>query len=55
MSRDFIQVVGVAPALAAVIIAGMALVVSITIAPVRGDMRLLHEDIHFLRTDATRL
>ena len=54
MSRDFIQVVGAAAALAAVIIAGMALVMSTTVAPVRGDMRLLHEDIHFLRTDMQR-
>ena len=54
MSRDFIQVIGAAAALAAVIIAGMALVVSITVAPVREDMRLLHEDIRSLRTEMQR-
>ena len=54
MSRDFIQVIGAAAALAAVIIAGMALVVSITIAPLRGDMHLLHEDIRSLRTEMQR-
>lgn len=54
MSRDFIQVIGAAAALAAVIIAGMALVVSITVAPVREDMRLLHEDIRSLRTETQR-
>ena len=51
MSRDFIQVIGAAAALAAVIIAGMALVVSMTVAPVREDMRLLHEDMRSLRTE----
>ena len=54
MSRDFIQVIGAAAALAAVIIAGMALVVSLTVAPVREDMRLLHEDIRSLRTEMQR-
>ena len=54
MSRDFIQVVGAAAALAAVIIACMALVVLITVVPVRGDMRLLHEDIRSLRWDIQR-
>ena len=34
-----------AAALAAVIIAGMALVVSITVAPIREDMRLLRTDM----------
>ena len=54
MSRDFIQVIGAAAALAAVIIAGMALVVSITVAPVREEMRLLREDIRSLHTAMQR-
>ena len=54
MSRDFIQVIGAAAALAAVIIAGMALVVSITVAPVREEMRLLREDIRSLHTEMQR-
>jgi len=45
MSRDFIQVIGAAAALAAVIIAGMALVVSMTVAPLREDMRLLRAEM----------
>ena len=51
MSRDFIQVIGAAAALAAVIIAGMALVVSITVAPVREEMCLLREDMRSLHTE----
>lgn len=54
MSRDFIQVIGAAAALAAVIIAGMALVVSITVAPVREEMRLLREDMRSLHTAMQR-
>ena len=54
MSRDFIQVISAAAGLAAVIIAGMALVVSMTVAPVREDMRLLHEDMRSLRTEMQR-
>ena len=45
MSRDFIQVIGAAAALAAVIIAGMALVVSMTVAPLREDMRSLRTEM----------
>ena len=45
MSRDFIQVIGAAAALAAVIIAGMALVMSITVAPLREDMRSLRTEM----------
>ena len=54
MSRDFFQVIGAAAVLAAVIIAGMALVVSITVSPVREGMRLLHEDMRSLRTEMQR-
>ena len=54
MTRDFIQVIGAAAALAAVIIAGMALVVSITVAPVREEMRLLREDMRLLHTAMQR-
>ena len=54
MSRDFIQVISAAAALAAVIIAGMALVVSITVAPVREEMRLLREDMRSLHTEMRR-
>ena len=53
-SPDFVRVIGAAAALAAVIIAGMALVMSITVAPLREDMRLLREDIRLLYED-TRL
>lgn len=45
MSRDFVQVIGAAAALAAVIIAGMALVMSITVAPIREDIRLLRMEM----------
>ena len=45
ISRDFIQVIGAAAALAAVIIAGMALVVSITVAPLREDVRSLQTEM----------
>ncbi len=45
MSRDFIQVIGAAAALAAVIIAGMALVVSMAVAPLREDMRSLRTEV----------
>lgn len=53
-STDFVRVISAAAALAAVIIAGMALVVSITVAPIREDMRLLREDMRLLRTDMQR-
>lgn len=53
-SPDFVRVISAAAALAAVIIAGMALVVSITVAPIREDMRLLREDMRLLRTDVQR-
>ena len=45
MSRDFVQVLSAAAALAAVSIAGMALVVSIIVAPIREDVRLLRTDM----------
>ena len=45
MSRDFVRVIGAAAALAAVIIAGMALVMSITVAPIREDIRLLRMEM----------
>ena len=45
ISRDFIQVISVAAALAAVIIAGMALVMSMTVAPLREDMRSLRTEM----------
>ena len=45
ISRDFIQVIGTATGLAAVIIAGMALVMSITIAPIREDMRSMRSEM----------
>ena len=45
MSRDFVQVIGAAAALAAAIIAGMALVMSITVAPIREDIRLLRMEM----------
>ena len=51
MSRDFVQVIGAAAALAAVIIAGMALVMSITVAPLREDIRLLRGEVAGLRQD----
>ena len=54
MSTDFVRVISAAAALAAVIIAGMALVMSLTAAPIREDMRLMHEDIRLLRTDMQR-
>lgn len=45
MSRDFVQVIAAAAALAAVIIAGMALVMSMTVAPIREDIRLLRMEM----------
>ena len=50
-SREIIQIAGVAIALVAVIIAGMSLVVSMTLAPMREDMRLLRAEINDLRQD----
>ena len=50
-SREIIQIAGAAIALVAVIIAGMSLVVSMTLAPMREDMRLLREEVAGLRQD----
>ena len=47
-SREIIQIAGAAIALVAVVFAGMSLVVSMTLAPVREDMRLMREDIRLL-------
>ena len=45
ISRDFIQVISVSAVLAAVIIAGMALVVSMAVAPLRENMRSLRTEM----------
>ena len=50
-SREIIQIAGAAIALVAVIIAGMSLVVSMTLAPMREDMRLLRGEVAGLRQD----
>lgn len=50
-SREIIQIAGAAIALVAVMFAGMSLVVSMTLAPVREDMRLLREELAGLRQD----
>lgn len=46
-SREIVQIAGAAIAL----VAGMSLVVSMTLAPVREDMRLLRGEITDLRQD----
>lgn len=48
-SREIIQIGGTAIALVAVIIAGMSLVVSMTLAPMREDMRQMQGEISNLR------
>lgn len=53
-SPDFVRVISAAAALAAVISAGMALVMSIIVAPLREDIRLLYEDTRLLRADMQR-
>ena len=50
-SREIIRIAGAAIALVAVIIAGMSLVVSMTLAPMREDLRLLCGEITTLRRD----
>jgi hypothetical protein len=44
-SREIIQIVGAAIALVMVIVAGMSLVVSMTLAPMREDMRLIRAEM----------
>jgi hypothetical protein len=53
-SREIIQIVGAAIALVMVIVAGMSLVVSMTLAPMREDMRLVHEDMRLIRAEMQR-
>lgn len=47
--RAVIQVATAAIALVAVIFAGMGLVVSMTLAPMRDDMRLMRDDMRLMR------
>ena len=54
-SREIIQIAGAAIALLAVIIAGVSLVVSMTLAPRRDDMRLRRENMRPLRGEITGL
>lgn len=51
MSRDFVQVISAAAALVVVMIAGMSLIVSMAVTPLRDDMRLLRDDMRLLRDD----
>ena len=50
-SREIIQITGAAIALVAVIFAGMSVVVSLTLAPMREDMRQMRGEINDLRQD----
>ena len=53
-TREIIQITGAAIALVAVIFAGMSVVVSLTLAPMREDMRLLRGEISDLRNDVRK-
>lgn len=54
-STDFIRVISAAATLAAIIIASTAVFVSVTIAPIRADMRLLRKDVATLSERLTRV
>lgn len=54
-SREIIQIATAAIALVAVIFAGMGLVVSMTLAPMRDDMRLMRDDMRLMREDIADL
>ena len=53
-TREIIQITGAAIALVAVIFAGMSVVVSLTLAPMREDMRQMRGEISDLRNDVRK-
>ena len=54
-TREIIQITGAAIALVAVIFAGMSVVVSLTLAPMREELRLMREDMRQLRGEVNDL